>query len=202
MLPPTNKMRQFQAPSESSSQLSDDLSKFLSNNDYRKQYNKLLSLAKKFRNTEAKKNFLENCISENLVPNDFNCAKRMHGDPKYNSVNNATSSAAFEWMKIAVEDNAKLEKEIMNELTNSFNFLCQLAPENVREELKDRLHSKSFSFKHFAESEKVEKLSKLRNGKSLKNVQRNDKKKNSRKWIKRSKYKRIQKSKLKEKVAS
>ena len=53
-----------QVPSISSNQMSDDLYDFLGNHSFRKKYNKVLNLAKKFRNVEAKIDFLKICIDE------------------------------------------------------------------------------------------------------------------------------------------
>ena len=99
-------MRPFQAPSERSRQIGEDLSTFLNNEDYRKEYNKILGLAKKFRNAESKRNFLENCISENLIPSDFNYAKKTQNNPKYKSVNESVKSTSFAYMKVVIEENA------------------------------------------------------------------------------------------------
>ena len=58
-------------PSESSCPNYENLSTFLSNQDYRKLYNKTLSICKKFHNFRSKNWFLEQCLVENLVPSTF-----------------------------------------------------------------------------------------------------------------------------------
>ena len=93
-----------------------------------------------------------------------------------------------------------------------FNLLAVLSTEAIRDELKDRLKMKGNIFKQSAESEKRVKLEKLR--KKLedktdeneteigKDVTKNETKiKTPRKWIKKSKYKRIQKKLKKQKVS-
>ena len=62
-------------PSTSSNEISDDLYEFLGNHSFRKKYNKVLNLAKKFRNLQAKIDFLKTCIEEKLICSDFKLSK-------------------------------------------------------------------------------------------------------------------------------
>ena len=82
----------------------------------------------------------------------------------------------------------KLKKEVINEITNSFNMLCQFTPEHLKKELKSRLQTKSFIFKKYAESEKINKLSKLRQKLSESENTKN-KSKTSRNKVKRQEIK-------------
>ena len=100
------------APSESSRQNIEDLSTFLSNSDHRKMYNKCLNFTKKYQNLCARNWFLEKCISENLIPNDFKIRKK---------TNDSTIKASVEWIRIAIKDNLEEEKELLDNITELFN---------------------------------------------------------------------------------
>ena len=62
-------------------QISDDLYNFLGDKIFRKKYNKLLSLSKKYRNFEAKVDLLKTCINEKLILTDFKLSKPKHDYP-------------------------------------------------------------------------------------------------------------------------
>ena len=96
------------APSESSGQNNQDLSTFLSNLDYRKLYNKSLNFTKKYQNLRAKNWFLEKCVSETLIPNDFKIR---------NKSNESTIKASVEWIRIAIKDNLEEEKKLLENIT-------------------------------------------------------------------------------------
>ena len=196
-------MKPCQVPSKSSNQISDDLFIFLNDKLFRKKYNKILRLAKKFRNLEAKVDQLKTCIDEKLISTDFKLSKPKHDYPIFNQVKEASEAASIEWMKVALEENEASAEDVINELTDSFNELCINAPQNIQEELKARLQFKSHSFKIQATKVKELKLSKLRtNGTPFYNIVSEDKsKKAKRVWVKRSKYKRQKKSKLKQKIS-
>ena len=63
-------MKPVRAPSGSSDHMSEDLYSFLSNSAVRKKYNNTLNLAKKFRNTEAKIEYLKIGMDEMLISTD------------------------------------------------------------------------------------------------------------------------------------
>ena len=155
-------MKPFQVPSKSSSQISDDLFVFHNDKLLHKKYNKVLRLAKKFRNLEAKVDQLKTCINEKLISTDFKLSKPKHDYPIYDQVKEASEVASIEWIKVALQENEALSNEMINDLTNSFNELCFDAPQNIQEELKIRLQQKSFSFKAQATKVKELKLNKLR----------------------------------------
>ena len=79
------------------------------------------------------------------------------------SVNEASIDASLELMKVALEENEAKADSMINDLTVSFNELCLDAEVNVRNELKERLKSKSLCFKSYAWREKEIKLNKLCN---------------------------------------
>ena len=63
-------------------------------------------------------------------------------------------AASIVAMKVALDENETLADSIINDLTASFNELCIEAESNVRDELKERLRSKSLYFKSYAWREK------------------------------------------------
>ena len=70
---------------------------------------------------------------------------------------------SLEWIKLAIEENKPIEQEILHQLTTSFNKLIVSAPDNIKDELKNRLKNKGLSFKKHAESIKLQKLKNLKN---------------------------------------
>ena len=197
-------MKPSTAPSRSSNQSSeDDLYKFLSNSNFRKKYNKILNLAKKYRVKEAKIDYLKTCIEEQLISSDFNLLRPRHSQPAYDTVREASKSASIELMRIALLENESEATELIKALTDSFNNICLSADSDVREQLKCRLQSKSQSFKLRAEKFTEIKLNKLRNKDPSPSVfsPENIVKKKKRKWIKKSKYKRIKKSLLRQRIS-
>ena len=65
-------------PSQDSCQTNQDLSTFLSNKDFRKLYNQMLGINKKFQIATARNWFLEQCIAENVVPKTFRISNQPH----------------------------------------------------------------------------------------------------------------------------
>ena len=113
-------------------------------------------------------------------------------------------AASIVAMKVALGENETLAGSIINDLTASFDELCLEAELNVRDELKEKLKAKSLFFKSYAWREKESKLNKLRNKDSTsdnKVLQDNFSCKNKRKWVKKSKYKRLKKTKLRQKIS-
>ena len=107
-------MKPSTAPSRSSNQSSeDDLYKFLSNSNFRKKYNKILNLAKKYRVKEAKIDYLKTCIEEQLISSDFNLLRPRHSQPAYDTVREASKSASIELMRIALQENESEATELI-----------------------------------------------------------------------------------------
>ena len=98
-------MKPVQASSRSSNYISEDLYSFLSNSIYRKKYNNLLNLTKKFRNNESKIEYLKICIEEKLISTDFNFIKPKLKHAMHASVKEASIAASLELMKVALEEN-------------------------------------------------------------------------------------------------
>ena len=119
-----------QTPSQNSSQNNEDLSNFLSNDDFRKLYNKTLGCNKKYQNAVANNWFLQECIKNEIVPRTFRISNQPHTKSSAFSARwtNASKIASIEWIKITLEEDLKHEKKMLDDLTSSFNVLSILAP--------------------------------------------------------------------------
>ena len=66
------------------------------------------------RNLEIlkQKKVLENCISEKLIPNKKNWQESPFG-PKYANINEANTTASFEWMKVALKTIPSMKRKLL-----------------------------------------------------------------------------------------
>ena len=109
-------------------------------------------------------------------------------------------------MKIALENDQNKEKDLLEDLTSQCNVLRFLAPnEKVSDALKHRLGIKGRQFRVEALNDKKTKLTKLKESLNVtlasEDGQQSTAHKPKRKWIKKSKYQRLQKRKKKERVS-
>ena len=111
----------------------------------------------------------------------------------------------MEWIKLAIKENLEEENKLLNVITDLFNTLSILAvTENTRQELKTRIKIKGIYFREKSLAEKQKKMENLRNkylDKSKENEKVEIKQKPRRKWIKRSKYKKMQNKQKRQKIS-
>ena len=94
--------------------------------------------------------FLEECISERIVPNSCQISNQPHTKTQALSARwtNASRNASIEWIKITLDEDLKQEKKVLEDLTSAFNVLSILAPnDKVIEGLKDKVAYKGHMFK-------------------------------------------------------
>ena len=197
-------------PSQNSGYNVEDLSTFLANSEFRKLYNRMLSTAKKYNHVSACNWFLNECLSANIVPKTFKISNQPHlkNDQFSARWTEASKAASIGWMKIALENDINKEKELLEDVTSKCNVLRFLAPnERISEDLKQKLGIKGRQFRMEAMNEKKKKFEKLRESLNVTLASDDDqqldahKPKTKRKWIKKSKFQRLQRRKKKEKVS-
>ena len=150
-------------------------------------------LPKKYNHVSACNWFLTKCISANIVPKTFKISNQPHLKNNQFSARwtEASKAASIEWMKIALENDTKKEKELLEDLTSKCNVLRFLAPnERVSEALKQKLGVKGRQFRMEAMHEKNTKFEKLKESLNVTLACDDDqqlkahKPKTKRKWIK------------------
>ena len=151
-------------PSQGSCHTDEDLSTFLSNKEFRKLYNNLLGVTKKYQNSSANNWFLGQCISESVVPKTFRISNQPHARNKEFSARwtSASKSASIEWMKITLKEDQSREIMLLEDVANKFNGLCAFGNnETIFEQLKARVKYKGINFKNEAMDEKKAKFERL-----------------------------------------
>ena len=149
------------APSQSSNQNDETLSKFLSNLEFRKLYNQLLTKLRKYRYLEANNWFLSKCLEEQIIPKSFKVTYKVQNSSKefLDRWTDTTKNASTELMKIALEKDMIKENTMLEDVTNQLNVLIILAPnDQTREELKSRCKYKANVFKTSAIRNKLKKI--------------------------------------------
>ena len=192
-------MSPVKTPAEKlSSQDGQQLFGFLNNQDFRKLYNKVINSCRKWHQWNAKNWFLQRLIDEKIIPSYFRVKNKNHSP-----TSDAATTASLEWMKNSLKDNLKVEEALGLELLEKFNTLNAVTPEHLREALKNKVTQRGDGFqKHFKE-EKVARLEKFLNPKPFTppNPPNNNKKGKRKPYIKKTKWRRMQK-KLKKKSIS
>ena len=106
-------------------------------------------------------------------------------------------------MEIAAKKEETKANELLEKITESFNNLSFLAPDNAKGPLKERFAVKGRRFKVLADAEKLKKLQELKTNttpnpkpdrKDPPNERRN------KEWIKKSKYQRMKRKVKKQPV--
>ena len=150
-------MSPFTVPSiQDSSQNNGLLSTYLANNEFRKLYNQTLGLIKKFQNIYASY-FLKNCIEEAVIPTTFLITNKPHNTKSKNLEANwkeICKDASINHMKDIIKEQENKASELLTQITEAFNTLNFLIPEEAKEALKLRFAYKGKRFKILAETEK------------------------------------------------
>ena len=214
------------APSQNSTQNHETLSTFLQNIEFRKLYNQLLTSIRKYKFLEANNWFLSKCLEEKIIPKSFRVKNKAHNSSKEfeNRWTDTTNLASLELIKITLEKDSEKEKVQLEEVTSQLNVLIILAPnEQTKDELKFRCKNKADVFKTAAMRNKFKKIKWLSNSSNVTLACSDDEqsethkthvtlacedgqqikapKDKKRKWIKKSKYQRIQRQKKKQKIS-
>ena len=166
---------------------------FLSNENNRKLYNKVIDLTRKYHHLKANSWHLKNCIDAKVVPPYFKVKTKVH-----DGGSEAAIETSLGWMRNIVEKNEKTENDILEEMAQPFNLLLNIIPDHLKQDLEDQVQRRGFGFqKHFRE-QKLRRLDKLispptkkeqKSQKNSKNTENTNNKK-KRKWVKRSQYQR------------
>ena len=123
------------------------------------------------------------------------------------SLSQAEQHASLELKRIALEKDSTRERTILEEITSQLNVLLILALNpQIKDDLKTRCKTKGNTFRTVAMKTKTNKIEWLKK-KTHVTLAKDDDKQNKahkvkkRKWIKKSKYQRMQKQKKKQRIS-
>ena len=185
------------APSENSCQYQDFFT-FLGNNFIRGLYNRIVTSCRKYQHMKSKNWLLGKLIEEKTIPSYFKIRNKSH-----NTDSEAATKTSLEWMKTTLEVNSTEEMILLEELSENYNKLHTLTPDNLKHILKEKIQKKGLGFQEGFKRQKLERFEKLTKpltstppGKKNK-----DKTSKTRKWVPRSKYRRLTRKLKKQKIS-
>jgi len=87
---------------------------FLSNDDYRKLYNKIVNSCRNYHQSVAKSWFLQELIDEKVIPPYFKVKNKAN-----NTTSDSSVQCSLDWMKVVLNETLTNDNKLLDEVTNN-----------------------------------------------------------------------------------
>ena len=115
---------------------------FFKNDSYRKQYNQLITLCRKYHQFDSHALFLEKLIENKLIPNYFRIKNKNNDTLSDQAVNTSLT-----WMKDRLDENKRIAKTHLVSLVNAYNNLIACIPPNIHQAFREKFTKRGMGFK-------------------------------------------------------
>ena len=99
---------------------------------------------------KAKNWFLRKLIEEKIIPNFFKIRNKSH-----NTDSEAATEISLEWMRTTLKDNLVEEQKLLEEMTEDYNKLHTLTPDDLKPILYEKIQKKGLGYQESLKRQKL-----------------------------------------------